>query len=174
MAAAGRTPTIETYLGRVTKARILLAVEEARGSRAASRIGNLRKGEMAEAAEPLLAGTGWLPEPLRTPGRAMPAPVEVADAEPDTVGTTTVMEVDEPAGGGSVEPTPVEQDEEADVERFVTRGLDQQLDAQVEVLARATRADGTLDAARAISLPAFEQPGSGWGWRVDGPAGHWA
>lgn len=60
------------------------------------------------------------------------------------------------------------------LERFVTRGLDQQLDAQVNVLARAVRPDGTLDQARAISLPAFEEAGSGWGWRVDGPSGHWA
>ena len=60
------------------------------------------------------------------------------------------------------------------LERFVTRGLDQQLDAQVNVLARATRPDGTLDPVRAISLPAFEEQGSGWGWRVDGAAGHWA
>ncbi|WP_241656633.1 sensor histidine kinase [Sphingomonas oligophenolica] len=60
------------------------------------------------------------------------------------------------------------------LERFVTRGLDQQLDAQVNVLARAVRPDGTLDQARAISLPAFEEQGSGWGWRVDGLAGHWA
>lgn len=60
------------------------------------------------------------------------------------------------------------------LERFVMRGLDQQLDAQVMVLARAVRPDGTLDRARAISLPAFEAAESGWGWRVDGPAGHWA
>ena len=60
------------------------------------------------------------------------------------------------------------------LERFVTRGLDQQLDAQVNVLARAVRKDGTLDQTRAISLPAFEDPGSGWGWRVDGAAGHWS
>lgn len=60
------------------------------------------------------------------------------------------------------------------LERFVTRGLDQQLDAQLNVLAQAVRPDGTLDQARAISLPAFEEGGSGWGWRVDGPTGHWA
>ncbi|WP_420383957.1 ATP-binding protein [Novosphingobium sp.] len=59
------------------------------------------------------------------------------------------------------------------LERFVTQGLDQQLDAQVDVLARAIRRDGSLDRARAISLPAFDEPGSGWGWRVDGPAGAW-
>ena len=66
MAAQGWTPTVDGYLGRVTKARILAAVAEGVGSQAVERIGHLKKGEMAEAAEPLLAGTGWLPEPLRT------------------------------------------------------------------------------------------------------------
>lgn len=68
MAAAGWTPTVDNFLGRVTKARILQAVAEARGQRAAERIGHLKKGEMAVQAEILLADTGWLPEPLRTAG----------------------------------------------------------------------------------------------------------
>ena len=72
MAAAGWTPTVDTYLGRVTKARILQAVREAKGEHAAQLIDHLKKGEMAEKAEALLAGSGWLPEPLRTPGRALP------------------------------------------------------------------------------------------------------
>ena len=77
MAAAGWTPTVDTYLGRVTKARILQAVREAKGDHAAQLIDHLKKGEMAEKAEALLAGSRWLPEPLRTPGRAMPQVVEV-------------------------------------------------------------------------------------------------
>jgi len=68
MAAAGWAPTAETYLGRVTKARILQAVREAKGEQAAQLIDHLKKPEMAKEAERLLAGTGWLPEPLRTPG----------------------------------------------------------------------------------------------------------
>ncbi|MGE0022353.1 MAG: ParB/RepB/Spo0J family partition protein [Hyphomicrobium sp.] len=68
MAAAGWTPTVDTYLGRVTKARILDAVREAKGDKAADRIAHLKKPEMAKAAERLLDGTGWLPEPLRTAG----------------------------------------------------------------------------------------------------------
>lgn len=68
MAAAGWTPTEDNFLGRVTKARILQAVAEAKGRRAAERIEHLKKGDMAAEAETLLAGTGWLPEPLRTPG----------------------------------------------------------------------------------------------------------
>jgi ParB family chromosome partitioning protein len=55
----------------VTKARILQAVREARGEHAAQLIDHLKKGEMAEKAQDLLAGSGWLPEPLRTPGRAI-------------------------------------------------------------------------------------------------------
>ena len=66
MAAAGWTPTTDSYLGRVTKARILDAVREAKGDKAADRIAHLKKVEMAKEAECLLGGTGWLPEPLRT------------------------------------------------------------------------------------------------------------
>jgi ParB family chromosome partitioning protein len=68
MAAAGWTPTVDSYLGRVTKARILDAVREAKGEKAADRIAHLKKPEMAKAAERLLDDTGWLPEPLRTVG----------------------------------------------------------------------------------------------------------
>jgi ParB family chromosome partitioning protein len=72
VAAAGWSPTIDNYLGRVTKARILQAVCEARGEQAAQLIDHLKKG-MAERAQELLAGSGWLPEPLRTPGRNVAA-----------------------------------------------------------------------------------------------------
>ncbi len=65
MAAAGWKPTVDIFLGRVTKARILQAVSEAKGARAADRIAHLKKGDMAREAEALLADTGWLPEPLR-------------------------------------------------------------------------------------------------------------
>lgn len=61
------------------------------------------------------------------------------------------------------------------LERFVIHGLDQQLDAQIGVVARAVRRDGTLDPARLVSLPAFDRAGSGWGWQVDAPGGrHWS
>ena len=70
IAATGWTPSVDNFLGRVTKARILDAVREARGEDQARRIEMLKKGEMAAQAEHLLAGSGWLPEPLRTPRRA--------------------------------------------------------------------------------------------------------
>nr|WP_095088925.1 ParB/RepB/Spo0J family partition protein [Mesorhizobium sophorae] len=61
------TPTARTYLGRITKAHILDAVREAASEEAAERLSDLKKQPMAEAAEQLLAGTGWLPAVLRTP-----------------------------------------------------------------------------------------------------------
>ena len=65
MVEAGWRPTVDNYLGRVTKPRILEAVREAKGDQAAQLIDHLKKAEMAKEAERLLEGTGWLPEPLR-------------------------------------------------------------------------------------------------------------
>lgn len=61
------TPTVASYLGRVTKARIAEAVREAVSPDAAERISSLKKPDMAAEAEALLAGKGWLPSLLRAP-----------------------------------------------------------------------------------------------------------
>lgn len=66
--AAWWAPTVDGYLGRVTKARILEAVREGVSAEAAERLAGLKKQAMAEEAERLLAGSGWLPAVLRTPG----------------------------------------------------------------------------------------------------------
>jgi ParB family chromosome partitioning protein len=78
MATAGWQPTVESYFGRVTKGRIVDAVREAKGEEAAQRIAHLKKAEMATAAEELLAGTAWVPEPLRTPGQSFTPGTEPA------------------------------------------------------------------------------------------------
>jgi len=62
---AGWRPTFGNYLNRVTKPRILEAVREGAGERAAELIAHLKKGDMAKEAERLLADSGWVPEPLR-------------------------------------------------------------------------------------------------------------
>lgn len=62
---AGWKPSVDNYLGRVTKPRILEAVREARGESSAQLIDHLKKADMAKEAERLLDGSGWLPEPLR-------------------------------------------------------------------------------------------------------------
>jgi len=86
VAAAGWSPTVENYLGRVTKARILQAVREAKGEQAAQQLDHLKKGDMAERAQELLQGSGWLPEPLRTPNRPLASTSQALDA-PDQLST---------------------------------------------------------------------------------------
>jgi ParB family transcriptional regulator, chromosome partitioning protein len=79
MAQAGWTPTVDNYLGRVTKPRIIKAVREAKGDATAVLIEHLKKGDMAREAERLLDGTGWLPEPLRLPETEHGADEEIAE-----------------------------------------------------------------------------------------------
>jgi ParB family chromosome partitioning protein len=79
-------PTARTYFGRVTKTRILDAVREAVSIEAAERMENMKKQDMAEAAEQLVIATGWLPALMRTPehaglGGRQPEAPETADAE---------------------------------------------------------------------------------------------
>ncbi|MGE3872541.1 MAG: ParB/RepB/Spo0J family partition protein [Parvibaculaceae bacterium] len=80
MAAAGWRPSVANYLGRVPKARILEAVSEAKGSSASELIDHLKKPDMAAEAERLLADTGWLPEPLRTPANEKQSTAGEGDA----------------------------------------------------------------------------------------------
>jgi ParB family chromosome partitioning protein len=67
MVEAGWTPTVDNYLGRVTKAHILQAVRDAKGEQSAQLIAHLKKPDMAREAARLLDGCGWLPEVLRLP-----------------------------------------------------------------------------------------------------------
>ncbi|MBV8534879.1 MAG: ParB/RepB/Spo0J family partition protein [Alphaproteobacteria bacterium] len=105
VAAAGWSPTVDTYLGRVTKARILQAVRETRGEAAAQRTEHLKKNEMAERAQELLAGSGWLPEPLRTPGR--PITTIPSISEPSQISRTGSGDEDAPSTASeTAEPDP--------------------------------------------------------------------
>ncbi|MFA4900553.1 MAG: ParB N-terminal domain-containing protein [Brevundimonas sp.] len=58
--------TAAGYFLRVSKTRVLEAVTEAVGAEEAGRIAGMKKVDMAEAAERLLEGRGWLPSVLRT------------------------------------------------------------------------------------------------------------
>jgi ParB family chromosome partitioning protein len=59
MVSAGWTPTVE-FLGRLTKARILLAVREARGEQSAQLIDHMKKDLMAREAARLLEGSNCI------------------------------------------------------------------------------------------------------------------
>ena len=101
---AGWRPTVDNYLGRVTKTQILAAVREGAGERAAQLIDHLKKGDMAKEAERLLADTGWLPEPLRL--------VDLdGDAAADTDGEVEALP-DFLAGDGDDEEAAAEEDED--------------------------------------------------------------
>lgn len=80
---AGWTPTVDNYLGRVTKAHILQAVREGCGEQAAQLIAHLKKPDMAREAERLLEGSGWLPEALRAGVPALVDPVTEAQGDTD-------------------------------------------------------------------------------------------
>jgi ParB family chromosome partitioning protein len=92
MGAQGFVTAAGNYLGRIKKQQILETLAEAKGQDTANLIAHLKKKDMAAEAERLLAGTGWLPEPLRTPtpldgsskpadasGEALPAFLEDED-----------------------------------------------------------------------------------------------
>jgi ParB family chromosome partitioning protein len=58
------TPTAESYFSRIDRTQILTAIDEATGSHAPA-LEKLKKAELASRAEALVAGSPWLPEPLR-------------------------------------------------------------------------------------------------------------
>ncbi len=73
----------ENFLARVSKPLILEAVAEARGKDAAAKLATLKRDPLIAEAGKLLAGTGWLPKPLRGPGYALkPAPAKSVAKKP--------------------------------------------------------------------------------------------
>jgi ParB family chromosome partitioning protein len=60
------TPSAENYFRHVSKAQILAALQETKGEIAPA-WHKSKKNELASIAERQIAGTGWLPEILRTP-----------------------------------------------------------------------------------------------------------
>jgi ParB family chromosome partitioning protein len=96
MVDAGWRPTVDNYLGRVTKPRILEAVREAKGEQCAQLIDHLKKGDMAKEAERLLDGSGWLPEPLRLPN--IEGTLETASDEVAALPEFLAGDGDRPAG----------------------------------------------------------------------------
>jgi len=75
------TPTARSYFGRVAKDHIIAAVSEAVGPEAADRIAAMKKAPMAETAEQLVAGTGWLPRIIAHPAIVPASANGATDAE---------------------------------------------------------------------------------------------
>jgi ParB family chromosome partitioning protein len=108
MVEAGWEPTVDGYLNRVPKARILEAVREAKGEETAQLLDHLKKGEMATEAERLLKGSGWLPEVLRRAdlvtfdGEAVGEGQGEDAGEPDDIDLPAFLTADLPDGDASM------------------------------------------------------------------------
>jgi ParB family chromosome partitioning protein len=66
-------PTVANYFGKVSKAQIIDALHEVKGA-VAPAWSDMKKADLAALAEREIAGTRWLPEPLR-----IPAPVSAPE-----------------------------------------------------------------------------------------------
>ena len=75
--------TAASYFTRVPKTRVLEEVREAVNAGEAGRIAGFKKGDMAEAAERLVEGKGWLPSVLRTVSDAAEPDEQNADRPRD-------------------------------------------------------------------------------------------
>jgi ParB family chromosome partitioning protein len=104
--------TARSYFGRITKAQIAQAVGEAVSPEAAGRILPMKRADMADAAERLVAGTGWLPPVLRTAGPEEEA-VET-DAQPSEAQASEPQARDGVDAGEAVEVEAIEQSAEVE------------------------------------------------------------
>jgi signal transduction histidine kinase len=57
------------------------------------------------------------------------------------------------------------------LDRFVRHGLDESLDAEIALLARSVKSDGSIDRAMLTEIGPFTQHEHGWGWRIQAPGG---
>ena len=160
------TPTVNSYLGRVTKAHILEAVVVGVGYGAAERIKDKKKQEMAESAEQLLAGSGWLPHLLRT---ERPAWLDAEQQQPEA---ETVAEVPEPAepedlAADAAEPVMPEPEasepagpDAEDVTETDSAGFTepQQAEAEAETVAEAPEPAEPEDLAANAAEPVMPEP----------------
>jgi ParB family chromosome partitioning protein len=79
----------DNFLARIPASLVFEAVTEAKGKDVAATLIGLKKDALVAAAAKLLAGTGWLPKPLRGPGYGQQRQREAArDAAPKGKPTT--------------------------------------------------------------------------------------
>jgi len=57
------------------------------------------------------------------------------------------------------------------LENVVRQNLDEKLELQIEIIAKAIGTDSQMNQNRLAFLPGFDSEYGGWGWRVEGPKG---
>lgn len=92
-------PTPEAYLSHVPKALVIEAVQDVHGKAAAAKLATLKKDAAVAEAAKQLAGTGWLPKPLRgakysvapakAPAKRAPAKKSTGKKKPAAKATAT-------------------------------------------------------------------------------------
>lgn len=103
-------PTVENYFGRISKAGIKQAITEAVGEDLALGVLGMEKAKAVEYAERKIAGTGWLPAPVRialTPEQERERMAE-ADAVADDDGVCPFDIDDKPVTDGDTFPEAAE------------------------------------------------------------------
>lgn len=92
------TATAKSFFSKVTKAQILATVREVKGDAVAQMIDHLKKADMALEAERLVAGSNWLPDPLRATQDAEPVNAAPAiEIIPTQMGDQDAEEADDAA-----------------------------------------------------------------------------
>lgn len=74
------TPSVDDFIGRIHGDLLVQAVTEAKGKAEASTLTGLKKADRIAQGGKLLAGTGWLPKPLRGADYGKKAAADVAKA----------------------------------------------------------------------------------------------
>ncbi|MGH6922862.1 MAG: ParB/RepB/Spo0J family partition protein [Propylenella sp.] len=78
------TPTADNFFGRISRPGILATIDEAKGGHGPA-LDKMKKAELAARAADIVAGTGWLPEPLRIADAGDAADSEAEVIEDDAV-----------------------------------------------------------------------------------------
>lgn len=95
------SPNCDNYLARIPRELVLEAVAEARGKPATAALAPLKKDALVAEAAKQLAGTGWLPKPLRGPGYSLDGAKPAVQA---STKTSTAAKKAKPAKNAKAKP----------------------------------------------------------------------
>lgn len=107
--------TEKSYFSKVTKSQILATVREVKGEATAQMIDHLKKADMAVEAERLVAGSNWLPAPLR-PAHDLATVNATATSQAEPLVETSPAAIDETGSDG-------DESDSVELPAFLTEAL---------------------------------------------------